>query len=365
MSFVVPAFVVLYVVASVVLALVMFVAVARWVRLARRRRTERVVAPLRPLLIRLAAADEVDQEAFGALASLPEKQWRVIEPRVFRLLDKVRGLAATAIEGLLVSRGAVTTSVIGARSPSPVKRANAIVRLAALRQREQAGLIEQMLRDADEDVRRAAAIALGKIGRAESVRPLLESVPARRSVSPLVVGDALVRIGHPAVADLIAALSWGCPWQRQLAAEALGRIGTTVAEEALAAAAAGDESENVRAAAARALRKAGTWYAAGPLLDIAKSDPCIRVRCEAILALSEHSGAPVVEPLEIMLGDLEYDIASVAALALTRMGLPGREVLERAAAGNDHWAASHAMEALMAADLDEQLGRRALRRAPA
>jgi len=362
MSFAAHSVIALYAVAIVVMLLVILMAVARSVRLRRRTRTERIAAPLRPMLIRLMAADEIDEDALETLVRLPDSEWHAIEPRVFALLDKVRGRAAEAIDGLLRSRGAVARSLDETTSRGAVKRANAIVRLASLRRREYAGIFERMLQDADKDVRRAAAVGLGKVGRPESVAPLLGCVTGRRTVSPLVIGDALARIGPGAAETLAVMLKSGTLLQRKLAAEVLGRVGATSAETALAGAARTDPAEKVRATAVEALGKVGTWDAVDTLLDVAVADPAVPVRCAAIMALAEHSGTGVVATLERALGDNDYDIAHVAAYALTQLGLAGRDVLERAAARPELSAAGHATEALAAADLDEQLGRRATRR---
>lgn len=352
----------LYVLAVVVLLLVVAMAMVRSLRVRQHRRAEKRAAPIRPILIRLVASDELDREALDMLGDLPDKEWRAVEPRVFAILDKVRGQAADSVATLLNSRGAADRTLRAARSHNAVKRAAAGDRLASLRHHASVGLLERMLDDPDRDVRRVAAVGLGRVGRAGSVAPLLASVTGKRRTSLLLVGDSLARIGMKAVDALVEALDSPLAAQRELAAGTLGRIGATAAAERLADLLYNDEADSVRVSAAGALSKVGTWDAVTPLRDVAAGYAPTPVRCAAIAGLAELGSAASVAMLEAIVCEPNYDVAHSAAGALARLERPGRDALTRLADSGPAWAVAHAIEALAALEMDEELGRLSLRR---
>jgi len=111
----------------------------------------------------------------------------------------------------------------------------------------------QALRDEDESVRAAAANALGRIGDARAVEPLIQALRDSNWRVRAAAAEELGRIRDVrAVKPLIQALR-DSNWRvRAAAAEALGRIGDARAVEPLVQA-LGDEDKSVRAAAAGAL----------------------------------------------------------------------------------------------------------------
>ena len=92
------------------------------------------------------------------------------------------------------------------------------------------------LEDADEDVRVCAILGLGERSLAAAVEPLLELLPAANSYVARHIGDALSKIGEPAVGGLIQTLSADSPAVRVQAARALVRIESHAAIPALIAA---------------------------------------------------------------------------------------------------------------------------------
>jgi HEAT repeat protein len=157
-------------------------------------------------------------------------------------------------------------------------------------------------------VRQAAAVALGAIGDARAVEPLIAALKDEDSGVRLWAAKALdaigwkpetgeaealyliaqrkwdgcVKIGAPAVEPLIAALK-GEDWRvREAAAEALGKVGDARAVEPLIAALKDGDSD-VRKAAAEALAKIGA-PAVEPLIAALKGEDW-RVREAAAEAL--------------------------------------------------------------------------------
>jgi HEAT repeat protein len=121
--------------------------------------------------------------------------------------------------------------------------------------RNLSGLIKALAWQPQEDIRAAAARALGDIGDARAVMPLtvtlrdpewsvrhasaeaLTNIPDARAIPHLLAaisddsvfvrhaaGTALVKIGEPAVMPLITALKDSVPYKRETAAWALGRL---------------------------------------------------------------------------------------------------------------------------------------------
>lgn len=196
------------------------------------------------------------------------------------------------------------------------------------------GLIRALKNEEDRDVRRSAAKALGRIGGARAVEPLIEALRVKgwvqeaavdalgnigdaRAAEPLIaylmingggfasevdrIYEAIAKIGAPAVAPLIAALRVqdrapvraepGRPaqvaavltfegqkedaYKRRYAARALGRIGDARAFDPLVATLRSDPDAFVRWAAAAALGDLGDPRATAALTDCIETDRTI------------------------------------------------------------------------------------------
>lgn len=115
---------------------------------------------------------------------------------------------------------------------------------------------------------------------------------------------------------------------RGKAAEALGKIGDARAVEPLIQALKGKEYD-VREAAAAALGMIGDARAVEPLVQALKdnSNFCDRVLKEAAEALGMIGDARAVEPLVQALKDKHPDVRNAAVKALTKIGKPSVELL--------------------------------------
>ncbi|MGO8685772.1 MAG: HEAT repeat domain-containing protein [Candidatus Dormibacteria bacterium] len=160
--------------------------------------------------------------------------------------------------------------------------------------------------------REGAARALGEIGDARAVDPLLKA-----DVVGCEVRDALSRIGAAAVERLIAALHDRHEGVRERAAEALGKIGDIRAVEALIAA-LDDRDERVCWLAAQALGRIGDVRAVEAL--IAALDRHENVCSSAAEALGRIGEARAVEPLIAALANFYESVRRAAAEALGRIG---------------------------------------------
>jgi HEAT repeat protein len=152
------------------------------------------------------------------------------------------------------------------------------------------------------EVRLQAIQALGEIGDARAVKPLLIVLLEKSVIESREAAEALRKIGTPAVESLIAALKGENADTRGKAATELGKIGDARAIEPLIAAMK-DKNANVREA--------------------------------AVVALGKIGDARAVKPLISALGDEWFDIAKAAAEALETLGWrPGKDE-----AGAAYWIA--------------------------
>jgi len=194
-----------------------------------------------------------------------------------------------------------------------------IVRLPEPQQTQIVESLVQALGDGSEDVREAAAEALGEIGDPRAVEPLIQALGDEDRPVGWAAVWALKAIGDPrAVEPLIQALGDESEDVRGAAVWALKAISDPRAVEPLTRV-LGDGSEDVRRAAARALGEIGDRRAVEPL-SLALGDEDRYVRRAAVEALKEIGDRRAVEPLSLALGDRSEDVRRAAAEALGEIG---------------------------------------------
>ena len=150
------------------------------------------------------------------------------------------------------------------------------------------GLIKALEYQKLRRVRRDAAAALGQIGDAEAVQPLI----------------AGLRDDNPSV--------------RLACAEALGQIGDVGALDPLIALLK-SPAVDIRKAAAESLGQIGDGGSLGPLKDALK-DASWSVRRAAAGALGQIGDADAVEPLKVAYEDLDSNVRRAAGEALAALG---------------------------------------------
>jgi HEAT repeat protein len=165
--------------------------------------------------------------------------------------------------------------------------------------------------------RRDAIKALVQIG-APAVRPLIAALENENtSVSSGAIG-ALIQIGAPAVKSLISALEDRNRQVRQAAARALGQIGETSAVMPLVAALE-DESGDVCCAAVTALGQIGDASAVMPIIAALQNDnPWVSYA--AANALGRMKDTRAVEALTVALKEGNRTLRTDAAKALGQIG---------------------------------------------
>ena len=200
-----------------------------------------------------------------------------------------------------------------------------------------------------------AAELLGRVGNAQAVPALLETVEATRTEDADVreiALRALARIADPhAVAPLIAALAKAEPWlapriadilarhgdvvvdplltllndstinhpTRAWAANVLGEVGAPRAFTALVRS-LDDPNDEVRAKSAAALGRLGDRRAVPPLLEHLLTDPTAFVRVRIASALAQFDGPEIVDRLVRALGDSAWWVRMRGVEALEQIG---------------------------------------------
>jgi len=162
--------------------------------------------------------------------------------------------------------------------------------------------------DANANAAGEAAWALGEIGDQSAVKPLITMLKGRyRSKA----GEALGKIGQPAVKPLIAASIDADT------SEALTLIGSPAVEPLIDA--LKHKNYAVRMNAAKALCRISDKRAVGPLI-IALKTPDSSVRKEAVEALGKFGSKSAVEPIIFALSDDDKIVRQRAAVALGMIG---------------------------------------------
>lgn len=326
-------------------AIVVLVGVMVWAHLARAgrsRRIARVLDPLRPRLLALAA-DE-DGDGTGALSPATEPvaltgyRARVADRAVLDLLGKVRGGAATALVDVLDRHGTVDGAVRGTRSPSATTRARSAQILGATRRPAHSATLAGLLADRDRAVRSSAARALGVIGDAtygDAVLRAVREVKGLPGIPFYVAADALLSMGDDAREAIRRGLDDADPGVRFVSATVTSRGGLATLLPRVVQLFRGDPDERVRAAAAQTLGVIGD----GRVIDelgraLVPTEPA-RVRRAAAAALGELGAPESPEVLRPLLADPDRRLAEVAADALSALGPRGEQELVEALGGGN------------------------------
>ncbi|WP_405808687.1 HEAT repeat domain-containing protein [Streptomyces sp. NBC_00210] len=319
---------------SVVVLLGVLIVGMRVVRRYRQRRRERIVAPVRGVLLELVCAEEDEQsEALNRLSELDDRTWGALEPTVAVMFGKVAGQARTALIELFERRGATAHAVADLGRWGAVRRGRAAEVLGQLSHRPAAPPLCRLLNDRDPEVRLVTARALGRIGEPSVVPQLLDCLYGPRTVPPAVVTRALTSFGPEALRSIAAGLEHPEPLVRAVAIETLGAIGGVSRTAEIARALSEDPHAEVRIRAARALGRLGMPDGLEPLLAAVDPGQPVALRTVAAGALGNLGAVAATARLRGLLGDQDDHVAATAARSLLRLGEVGGAELRAAADG--------------------------------
>lgn len=290
---------------------------------------ETAVAPLTALLNTPAAATDAIANALAALRDRYQEQYgegayiadltsREISPTgVHNLLDALE----TPVEDDLRSIAVVLGWVKGSRVDRALTRLmgridlrdeiiDALVRHGA----STVDLLISQLTAEDLEVRRSAAVALGRIGDAKAVPALINAL-TDQSVA-IDAANALARIGDPRAVDgLLSLIGDDDASTRQAAVGALNSLALPSLSERIIPL-LNDSDSNVREAAVKIAGYFGYPNAAGALVELSH-DPNERVRC----AVVEH--LPFIEDeraFDVLVQALKQETPAVRAAAARALG---------------------------------------------
>jgi HEAT repeat protein len=269
-----------------------------------------LVADGRPLYAQVLTAGGLQSYApdvAGALASLESD-------------DPETRVSAARLLGLAGAQEAGDALLAALADPDPVVGLAAAQALGHIAAPETAGGLLVALEHPGEQVRLNAARALGLMGVEAAVEPLRAMLLTGKGAEIGVAGEALGRIGSPAATDaLLAALAVPAPTARwHVAMSALETMG----EPATGPLAAALESENVylRRSAAQALGWIGSPATTPALLEALK-DGDEAVRGQAAWALGEIGEPAAHDALaRVQARDPSAAVQAAAGTALVRIG---------------------------------------------
>ncbi|ODS34707.1 MAG: heat repeat-containing PBS lyase [Candidatus Scalindua rubra] len=180
------------------------------------------------------------------------------------------------------------------------------------------------LGDMSSNIQSEAAWALGKIDDTRAVEPLIRALGGKDEYVRKEATKALLKIGTSAIGALKKALADRNRDIRMHAAEILVRIGDPAVEPLIMA--LGDENLVVREKAAETLGKICDTRAVEPLIR-ALEDRVSDVRKESAKALGKIGDTCAIEPLIKAVGDDEWNVREKAREALVKIGKPAIESL--------------------------------------
>jgi HEAT repeat protein len=250
-------------------------------------------------------------------------------------------------------------TLIGAlENGSVAVQSNAITELVEIGSPSVEPLITALKRG-NQNSRRNAADALGRIKDRRAVEPLIAAFADRAAQSNAV--QALTKIGEPAVVSLVAALKDADRFVRWNAADVLGRIKDTRAVEPLIASFK-DADAGVRYTAALALSEIGDPRGVEPLISALKAQKEWSYVPKALAKMGQVAVEPLIATLKFnhptvrkTAADVLGDIKDARAVGPLIAALKDKEweVRLHAVDALDHIRDSRAIVPLIAAVKDE------------
>ena len=181
-------------------------------------------------------------------------------------------------------------------------------------------LIEQLGED-DPEIRRDSAAALGSIGDAQAIEPLLKLLPDASNLVRFHAASSLARLGHEqGIEFLFNALADVDPILRLNAIKSLVRVQRLAGGvEARLLACLTEERPALRSGAAQVLGQAGVHDALNPLLGLT-DDEQAEVRWNAAIALGHLRADTSREALQKLTDDSNETVVYYAQWALQQLG---------------------------------------------
>jgi HEAT repeat protein len=277
-------------------------------------------AAARPVLFSTMDSGVIDVEA---LHRLPRRQRRALQDQARALLPQVRGTDHDNLVRLLEHTGAIGRARRQAGSRRSAARARAGLFLGAAGRPTEMDNLLRLLHDPVPSVRWAAARSLGRLGHASAVSPLLASLEGDRPIPPDVVVEAIAQIRQCPVAVLRQGLSSRSAPVRAVTVDLLGRFHALAALPDIVRRLADDPSIEVRTRAAQALGRLGSPRAVDALLAALADGPAT-MHPQVVRALGEIGAPEAIPALRRALTGPSPQLRAAAAHALEAVRAPAQ-----------------------------------------
>ena len=231
--------------------------------------------------------------------------------------EKIRIQAASAM-GRVPHPGCLKALIDSLGDSNTEVRKRCASALGEIGDRRAAPALSKLLKDDNTELRITAAESLGRIGDERAVPYLIQMTQDEDVAVLLKALGALRKIKDPnAIDPLIELLSHESSRIRQRSIDVLGQVGDAVVAEQLEQMLRNDRSEDVRAAAAKALGEIRDPGAVDCLIDALHD--AFSVKCRAIVALGDIGEESSLASLLAMLKDPAPEIRYHASQALAQM----------------------------------------------
>jgi len=275
----------------------------------------------------LRTADESDDDSEERKARPPQKTWKKVIKSARKVLeenfDENSRAAVHKLCDALEDLGQIPTAESADILVSYLDDKRPIVRETAARaigETEQQvafdPLVKKLIHES-VDMRAAVALGLGTLGDRRAIHPLVQ-LAAEDPQMNIRAADALVRIGKPAIPELISIAEERDATNALTAILALGRLEDSRALEVLSNQCT-NSSPAIRATAVEALGRLGESKAVRFLVR-GLSDPDLGVRMQSAVALRKSADKRAVDSLVEALKDPDPDFREQVVGALAACG---------------------------------------------
>jgi HEAT repeat protein/WD40 repeat protein len=254
-------------------------------------------------------------EAFGLIGE--PKCIPTLAPLLKSPDDKIRVQAASAM-GRVPHPGCLKALIDALDDPNHEVKKRCASALGEIGDKRAAPGLSQLLKEPESELRITAAEALGRIGDDRAVPYLIEMTHDEDESVVLKALGALRKLKSPqSIEPLTVLLEHDSSRIRQRSIDVLGQVGDAVVAEQLEQMLRNDRSEDVRAAAAKALGEIRDPGSVDSLIDALHG--AFTVRCRAIVALGEIGEESALASLLAMLKEPAPEIRYHATQALAQM----------------------------------------------
>ncbi|HXC47526.1 MAG TPA: HEAT repeat domain-containing protein [Candidatus Sulfotelmatobacter sp.] len=281
-------------------------------------------------------------------------QRRIVETIALDAFEAAGPEESARLLKFLRNSGLIEKRIFEARHHTGWRRLRSLVALGRTRAPEGIPALAEGLRDRNQETRLAALRGLGRMGCPKAAEEILDWVSEKGLKIPeLPLQSALVQCCAERPQMLLPYIQRANGRVREVLGRVLGEVATpSMAADLLPF--AGDELDELRAAAARALANSQSDLAPYVLDDLAR-DPVWFVRLRAIVSLGKLSDSRAIPSLLRGLTDSNRLVRLRAAEALVGLGVEMAPIFEQVVATRDRYGLHAYLTALENSNLKRKL----------